>query len=497
MARSARLSPEEDGGDNLHAASASTRQTSSRPAPNNLASLSPSPAASFSSDKENQKDTANASRQANSKAKAMAPPELPTPTSADSDSSRANKRRRLGERVAPNATQLAHQRQLNVVVDTRYYDPDQSIEERRVIRKGLRDLTKELNDSHAEYMQPNSTGLADTITRANEIYENVKQTSDAVLDSRLLVTTSDLTAKKTAQLALGDESQGVDVEDFISKCISFMRRGESDAEATIPGAGNPQRRRRRRHDDSDGEISAAEGSGDEGDALNWQWLGRKACFPNNVRPAVPGFLLGPLSVQKRARKQTQRRERLQKRDPKDAVRPEVLQAEHLDKRENSNLTTLCKNIRDLLVKSQTEGEEKTVADANAAEERGELTEALSQALMDKYGMADDGGVQFFRFVVNPKSFGQTVENLFYTSFLIRDGSVAIDKDSHMLPTLHATTPRTAAELKEHGIHKHQAVFHLDFPTWRDLVDTFDIKDCIIPHRQSDEGAQVGATGWYA
>ena len=55
--------------------------------------------------------------------------------------------------------------------------------------------------------------------------------------------------------------------------------------------------------------------------------------------------------------------------------------------------------------------------------------------MDKYGMSDDGGVQFFRFVVNPKSFGQTVENLFYTSFLIRDGSVAISKDSNMLPTL--------------------------------------------------------------
>lgn len=386
-------------------------------------------------------------------------------------------------------------------------------------------------------MQPNSTGLADTITRANEIYENVKQTSDAVLDSRLLVTTSDLTAKKTAQLALGDASQGVDVEDFISKCMAFMRRGDSDAEANLPGSGNSRRRRQR--DDSDGEISGGEGSGDEGDALNWQWLGRKACFPSNVRPAVPGFLLGPLSVQKRARKQTQRRERLQKRDPKDAVRPEVLQAQHLDKRENSNLTTLCKNIRDLLVKSQAEGEEKTMAEAGAAEERGELTEALSQALMDKYGMADDGGVQFFRFVVNPKSFGQTVENLFYTSFLIRDGTVAIDKDSHMLPTLRmsspphpplfslhnhihpsisihlkqtyrfvssslipvsenidATTSRSATEIKEHGIHKHQAVFHLDFPTWRDLVDAFEIKECMIPHRQSDEGAQVSAAGWY-
>lgn len=77
----------------------------------------------------------------------MPPPEVPTPTSVDSDTSRANKRRRLGERDAPNATQLAHQRQLEGAVDTRYYDPDQSIEERRVIRKGLRDLTKELHGS--------------------------------------------------------------------------------------------------------------------------------------------------------------------------------------------------------------------------------------------------------------------------------------------------------------------------------------------------------------
>ena len=75
----------------------------------------------------------------------MAPIEIPTPTSGDSDTSRSNKRRRLGERDAPNATQLAHQRQLEEAVDTKYYDPDQSIEERRAIRKGLRDLTKELH----------------------------------------------------------------------------------------------------------------------------------------------------------------------------------------------------------------------------------------------------------------------------------------------------------------------------------------------------------------
>ncbi|KAI4218391.1 MAG: hypothetical protein L6R40_008778, partial [Gallowayella cf. fulva] len=47
-----------------------------------------------------------------------------------------------------------------------------------------------------------------------------------------------------------------------------------------------------------------------------------------------------------------------------------------------------------------------------------------------------------------------------------------------------------------GTQKHQAVFHLDFDTWEDLIDAFDIKQSIIPHRQSEEDAQVNAAGWY-
>lgn len=41
-----------------------------------------------------------------------------------------------------------------------------------------------------------------------------------------------------------------------------------------------------------------------------------------------------------------------------------------------------------------------------------------------------GEINLFEFIVNPASFPQSVENLFYLSFLIRDGRVTMDiKDS--------------------------------------------------------------------
>jgi len=118
--------------------------TSTRQADDRVANLgSPSPAASFSSDKENR--GVLAPRPANGKARAMAPPSrLPTPESVGPPSGRASKRRRLSDRDAPNATQAAHEKRLESAGDTSVYDPDQSIEERRVIRKDYRDLSREL-----------------------------------------------------------------------------------------------------------------------------------------------------------------------------------------------------------------------------------------------------------------------------------------------------------------------------------------------------------------
>lgn len=436
MARLAKRPSPDDDEESDH--SVSTRQPAN-PRSDNLGSLSSSPAASFSSDKENQSESTQRTRDSIGKAGAMGPPKLPTPGSAE-PAPHSNKRRRLGDREVPNASQALLREQLSKVEDLQYYDPDQPMDERRLYRRKMRELTRELHgwcsaygvynydlltaqtDSKSEYMAADSTGLLDTVNKCNDLFKIVKQTSDATLDSRLMVTTGELSARRARQTKIGGASQGIDVDEFVGKCLSYMRKGAGGNGASSSGT---QRRRQR-----DVHDSGAEDSQDEGEELDWEEFGRRACFPYNVRPPVSGFLLGPLSVQKRARKQIQRRARLQKQDPRNAVRPEEVKAKDLAQMENSNLSVLCTKYKALLHKTIHEAQAKVMA-----EDTEDMTDEELRDLLHKHGIAENGGLPLVNFAFDPLSFGQTVENLFYLSFLIRDGHVKIDRDPYMGPTI--------------------------------------------------------------
>ena len=45
------------------------------------------------------------------------------------------------------------------------------------------------------------------------------------------------------------------------------------------------------------------------------------------------------------------------------------------------------------------------------------------------------GVNFYEWIINPDSFSESVENLFYTSFLIREGKLAVNVDEQGVPRM--------------------------------------------------------------
>ena len=305
------------------------------------------------------------------------------------------------------------------VEDEDAYDPEQPIEERRRVRKGLRDISKTLQDNKNEYMLRQSRGLRDALLEANELADQVKQTSDATIDSKLLVAGADLVLKRALALISGDAAQCVDMDEFIGKCIGFMRNADGAAEDGEEAQSSTQRARRFRgeHEDNDGGH------------LNWAHLGRFACLKHNSRPAVPGFLLGPLSAEKRATKIIVRKGAF-KHGNIEETRPEVLELASVQKDEDATLSHLCKAIYKRLRQYSYDA-----VDAAEKEQTEDMTDAEMDALMDRHGVSHSGGVALFKFVVNPFSFGQTVENMFYTSFLIRDGKFGISVDDRGLPYL--------------------------------------------------------------
>lgn len=307
------------------------------------------------------------------------------------------------------------------------YDPDQPLQERRKVQQGFRDLLRNITENSEEYLQGDSHGLHETILRANELSKQVRQTTEATIDSRLLVSTTDLSYRKTLRLTQGSLSQGIDGDDFISKCIAYMRNGGGIANDQSLELSSTQRQRRRTvhdraHEDDGGDV------GDEGDMMNWAHLGHFACLPYVRRPALPGFLLGPLSVEKKARKAAKRSAPFRPNSLTE-TRPEILNVDDLAKKEN-DLTVICGKILQQLYKIQANAQE-TVADLIT----DDMEEDEKTRLMHEHGLRSTGGIDLMRFVVNPKSFGQTIENLFYVSFLIRDGRVEIDFDEDGLPAL--------------------------------------------------------------
>jgi hypothetical protein len=125
-------------------------------------------------------------------------------------------------------------------------------------------------------------------------------------------------------------------------------------------------------------------------------------------------------------------------DPSLAVKPNELKQQDLGDQENVNLAFMCSTINKLL--ADILEERNAAASAELAEmlaETGQPEPSFDQVkeAAANHGITDDGGLNLFQVCINPRSFGQSVENLFYISFLVRDGNIGLQVDSRQVPSL--------------------------------------------------------------
>ncbi|RPD58216.1 hypothetical protein L227DRAFT_587218 [Lentinus tigrinus ALCF2SS1-6] len=334
------------------------------------------------------------------------------------------------------------------------YDPDQDQETTRDIRRKYRQRAAQFTDNQ----DISTEDVAAALREADTLFSEVRAISEATNDSALLLHISNFGAAKARAMKSG--SGAFDVDDFVARLITYMggRKplspvGEDEEDASEYDAG--------------------------GAPLDWERIGRRA-LAKSKRVPVMDFMcvslclrvlcvilwtlyrsrghfyrLGPLSIEQKKRN-IGKRARLEKNQA-DMKKPQEIHEEDITRSENET----TKNVAQLEhILQEMEGE----------------------------------SINIFRFIINPNDFGQSVENLFYLSFLIRDGkcAFAIDEESGE-PTIMLCEQPTQEDYAD-GLVKHQMVMEFDMHTWKRAIEVFGITEPMIPQRQKSE-MRIG-NKWY-
>lgn len=96
-------------------------------------------------------------------------------------------------------------------------------------------------------------------------------------------------------------------------------------------------------------------------------------------------------------------------------------------------------------------------------------------------------INLFKFILDPNSFARSVENLFYTSFLIKEGKLVLEEDIDGYPSIRPKEglPRDKHEReieiqRRNVASQNHIIFQMNMATWRSLIEKFSIVEAFIP-----------------
>ncbi|CCH59541.1 hypothetical protein TBLA_0B07230 [Henningerozyma blattae CBS 6284] len=141
--------------------------------------------------------------------------------------------------------------------------------------------------------------------------------------------------------------------------------------------------------------------------------------------------------------------------------------------------------RDAAVGAAITAEKVTKETLNVKQEKTtpEYVQRSYKILKKKMGFES---ISLFKFIIDPESFSKSIENLFYTSFLIKENRLVLEEDEDGMPTIRikeeilSNTQERAIEIQNRNkAPQNHIIFQMDMPTWRKLIEKYDIKSSFL------------------
>jgi non-structural maintenance of chromosomes element 4 len=137
---------------------------------------------------------------------------------------------------------------------------------------------------------------------------------------------------------------------------------------------------------------------------------------------------------------------------------------------------------------------------DAGAEVGEADQQIKEMkdLLQKHGEQN-----FWTFVVDPASFTRSIENIFHSSFLVKEGHAKLNLSaeppmiSFHLVRKDGESGRSAEEQAREFEENSQYIMRFDFNLWRDVVEKYNISRCMLPSSEAprwDELAHLADDG---
>jgi len=134
-----------------------------------------------------------------------------------------------------------------------------------------------------------------------------------------------------------------------------------------------------------------------------------------------------------------------------------------------------------------DGKKDAVPDSGASLTE-KLVESTMEQLKDAFYTNGSDAIPYFDFILDPTSFGKSVENMFHVSFLIKEGRAKMivrdDRDDGLpyIRPMKEAQAGAAHHANEDSLDaRNQAILSLDMEEWEEMIELLNITQPMIHH----------------